>query len=255
MLKDHLRLTYFYKYIALILLLASGQMAFSNDTVRIENAWDERSVEFRHPSDPEIDAYKTNSDYKYDRFQNPESLWDIFKRWVWSFFRGNSVSEKIVKYILYGLAIITFVIIILVLFGIRIKGLFMFSRNAKNQHPNFAINTDNIHDTKLSEMLRMYIETGALREATRVMYLLVLRGLDDRHFIRWQTGKTNFDYYYELPNPELKQEFKKLVVAYEYVWYGEFPLSGSQFDEIRKQYEALSSTITNHRNGNGIKKA
>jgi len=238
----------------MMVCLLAGHRATAQDSAKVENAWDERAIEVRKAPDEVMEAYKKDKDYQYDRYENPESLWDRFWRWLWSFMPRGTLTNNVTTWILIALAAITLTFLVFVLFGIKIKSLFILSKNASSLHPEFALNGDDIHDTKLADMLRLYIETRALREATRVMYLLVLRELDKNGFIRWQKGKTNSDYCYELPSPEIKGEFKKMVLAYEYVWYGEFELSDHQFEEIQRQYDLFNRQIVRQTNKNGNKK-
>ena len=41
-----------------------------------EATTDTSEIVYRHPSAEKIEAYKQMSEYKYDRFEAPESLWD-----------------------------------------------------------------------------------------------------------------------------------------------------------------------------------
>lgn len=237
-----------------MICLLADHRATAQDSAKVENAWDERAIEVRKAPDEVMETYKKDKDYQYDRYENPESLWDRFLRWLWSLFPRGSMTSRVTNWILIALAAITLTFLVFILFGIKIKSLFILSKNASSLHPEFALHGDDIHDSKLADMLRLYIETRALREATRVMYLLVLRELDKNGFIRWQKGKTNSDYSYELNNQIIKVEFKKMVVAYEYVWYGEFALSDHQFDEIQRQYDLFNRQIVQQTNQNGNKK-
>ena len=204
---------------------------------------DQRALEVRQPSPEVVETYKNDSDYEYDRYRQKESLWSIFLRWLFQNVAGGILSYTAVKVILIILAAVVFVIIALKLMGIEIKSLFLPTR--KTYHlATHDMADDNIHDPSLGDALQSYIQHGRLREATRVMYLMVLQSFDKQKLIKWKPGKTNFDYYYELPHANLKQEFKKLVLTYEYVWYGEFPLTHEQFADVQKQFEQLHSRNT-----------
>jgi hypothetical protein len=251
---NHLAPRHLITLLLIIVCTFASQRANAQDSAKVVNAWDERSVEVRKAPDQVMEGYKKDADYRYDRYQNPESLWDRFLQWLWSLVPHGKVTSNITNWVLIILAAITLTFLVFVLFGIKIKSLFILSKNANSLHPEFALNGDDIHDSKLTDLLRLYIETRALRQATRVMYLLVLRELDKNGFIRWQKGKTNSDYCYELPNPDIKGEFKKMVLAYEYVWYGEFELSDHQFEEIQRQYDLFNRQIVHQSTQYGNKK-
>lgn len=76
------------------------------------------------------------------------------------------------------------------------------------------------------------------RLALRLRFLHVLQGLARQGRIGWQPHKTNHDYLDELP-PAQRQAFAALMRPYEYVWYGEFPLSAEQYQRLARQCEAF----------------
>ncbi|MFT3737910.1 MAG: DUF4129 domain-containing protein [Breznakibacter sp.] len=232
------------KYFAIVALISGqpllGQEKVPGNVVR----YDARQVEVRKPEPGVVESYKNNRDYEYDRYRNNESLWDMFLRWLFQNFRIGFIPVAMVKYIFIFMAAVVFVLITLKLLGIGIKGLFIPTRHTYTLATNDMAD-DNIHVSNLADALHKHTQAGRLREATRIMYLMVLQNLDRLKLIKWQPGKTNFDYYYELPDQNLKLEFKKLVLAYEYVWYGEFPPNNDQFAEIQKQFARLHSANLN----------
>lgn len=76
------------------------------------------------------------------------------------------------------------------------------------------------------------------RLALRLRFLQVLQGLTRQGKIDWQPHKTNHDYLDELP-PAQRQAFAALMRPYEFVWYGEFPLSAEQYQRLTRQFEAF----------------
>jgi len=76
------------------------------------------------------------------------------------------------------------------------------------------------------------------RLALRLRFLKVLQTLTQQGGIDWQPHKTNHDYLDELP-PAQRRAFADLVRPYEFVWYGEFPLSAEQYQRLTRQFEAF----------------
>ncbi len=80
------------------------------------------------------------------------------------------------------------------------------------------------------------------RMAVRYLFLQTLQQLKDQNLVEFARDKTNSRYAREIPQP-LRNDFSKLVLAYEYVWYGNFAVSRDQFDIIQKQFSSFFHKI------------
>ena len=207
--------------------------------------WDNSKVDLRIPDQDTIDYYKSLQVYQFEQEKKPESLWDKFMRWLSELFANSDSEINWVNVTLISLAVITFTIIVVFLSGVRIRGIFALSRNVKSADIGFTAHTDDIHDTKLDELLRTYIESQTWREATRILYLIFLRELHDKTIIKWDIYKTNRDYFYEIESDQLKQDFHQIVIHYEYVWYGQFQINENTFNLMQNR---VNSTISNLKN-------
>jgi hypothetical protein len=206
-------------------------------------AWDRSKVEYRHPSAVKMEAYRQESRYIYDRLQKPDSWWDQVKRWIWSKFTDSGFNPKILVYLFMGIAVCVFLFVVLMLLGIRPSGLFIFKRNERLTHLNFKQGVEDIYGEDLDQMLNSCIRHGAYREAIRLLYLLSIRQLDQLSWIEWKPWKTNRDYYYELKGARHKEEFKRLVLNYEYIWYGQFHIDQSKFEMIKDEFDSFKSVV------------
>lgn len=105
---------------------------------------------------------------------------------------------------------------------------------------------ENIHELDFAEQLRLAEEAGNRRLAVRLGYLALLKQLSDRDLIAWQPDKTNRTYVGELASqrPALRPPFAELTRQFEYVWYGELPLSPAQYAEVRAGQLDLGKKLT-----------
>lgn len=86
------------------------------------------------------------------------------------------------------------------------------------------------------------VHEGNYRLAIRYHFIKALQLLRDKNFIQYQADKTNSRYVYELP-AHLRSPFSKLVLPYEYAWYGHFEITGAQYESLRATYESFYQTI------------
>ena len=86
------------------------------------------------------------------------------------------------------------------------------------------------------------VHEGNYRLAIRYHFIKALQLLRDKNFIQYQADKTNSRYVYELPT-HLRSPFSKLVLPYEYAWYGHFEITALQYESLRATYESFYQTI------------
>ena len=92
------------------------------------------------------------------------------------------------------------------------------------------------------ELVHQSCRLGDYRMAVRYLFLKTLQQLSRQNLVEWAKEKTNTSYLVELPQ-QWRNDFKKLVYHYEYVWYGNFAVSKEQFETVQKQYTSFLQKI------------
>jgi hypothetical protein len=67
--------------------------------------------------------------------------------------------------------------------------------------------------------------------------------LSDKEYINWDISKTNSQYYQELQNPDLKNQFINLTYKFEYAWYGNLPINKQDFSVTQSQFSSFYQEI------------
>ena len=67
--------------------------------------------------------------------------------------------------------------------------------------------------------------------------------MSEKSIIDWNPEKTNSDYWYEIKIESLKNDFSYLSYLYNYIWYGEFEITESSFESMKKTFEATIQSI------------
>lgn len=113
----------------------------------------------------------------------------------------------------------------------------------KNKRVVATVNMEETHieEIDLAQLINENIASGNYRNAIRYLYLDSLKNLSSTDKIEWDFQKTNSDYYRELKDPILKKLFKKVSYLYDYVWYGEFDLNETSFNDARSHFESLKN--------------
>lgn len=80
-------------------------------------------------------------------------------------------------------------------------------------------------------LLQKAVADNDLQLAVRYSYMWLLQMLQESELIEYREDKTNFDYYKELQQTAYKQPFKQISRQYEYVHYGNYPLSAAAYNQ------------------------
>lgn len=142
-------------------------------------------------------------------------------------------SKDGVRMLIYALLIAFFLFIIYRV--IVVNNLYVFYRPKKNTATASETDAD-IEDENLDEKINKAIDQNEHRMAVRYMYLKALRLLNDRQWIRYHTQATNYEYVQQMSGHRMADEFRFLTRIYDYVWYGEFALTGEQFKLVHNNF-------------------
>lgn len=129
------------------------------------------------------------------------------------------------------LALIVFAIIYYI---IKNSGGFAFGKDRRKI--NYASDVEqlfedkeNIENNDFAKLIQKAKSENNFRLAIRYYFLWVLQSMFDKKLIDWNKDKTNFDYFSELGKSPISEDFFKNTHIYDYIWYGNFELSDSEF--------------------------
>lgn len=189
--------------------------------------------------------------YDYSRTKPRESLWNKMVRkleeWLASIF-SSANPRSIDEITLWGLKAIAVVIIGLVVYWLLKylmgkDGNWFFTKKNKELNPHAKTITENIHEIDLVQLITEYEQKPDYRYAIRYQYLHLLKIFTDKKILEWDPEKTNLDYINELSKPELKDAFKNVTYIFDYIWYGEFPVTQEDYLKYKNAYQKLKSAV------------
>jgi len=92
------------------------------------------------------------------------------------------------------------------------------------------------------KLIHQSCKLGDYRMAVRYLFLKNLARLADKEYLHLSADKTNYQYVQEI-RADKKNEFASLVLTYEYIWYGNFPLNQEAYTGIEKRYSSFFHKI------------
>ncbi|MET4080525.1 hypothetical protein ABIB40_000469 [Pedobacter sp. UYP30] len=203
---------------------------------------DSSNVKVQPFNKAKLEEYKQQRDFKYDTISPELSLWDRFWLWFWRKIGnliGDTVRNPISKYFFIGNGVAIVAFILYKVIGAEA----LFSKKSKETFLPYDVLSENIHEIDYKTALARLIEEGKYRLAVRLLYLQSLKKLSDNNKIDWRPEKTNYNYFMEINEPNLKSEFGQLTHQFDYIWYGDFPVDKLKFDPINQTFSHFNAQI------------
>lgn len=191
----------------------------------------------------------SGSSFDYEVQPVGKSMWARFMEWLSRLLNGSMLqdddgSTSTAGYFWYVIAII-------VILGVAYfiawailgkKGRWIFGRG-KKQISVYDVNAEDIHEMDFATLIQRTRMEGNYRLAVRYYYLWLLKKLSNKEIIAWHSDKTNSDYYYEIKDAALRDDFKYLSYVYDHSWYGEFPIDHLAYAKAEKAFQKTLNTL------------
>ncbi|TRO66726.1 DUF4129 domain-containing protein [Christiangramia sabulilitoris] len=199
-----------------------------------------------------IAGYRDQKEFEYLESVENDSWWTRFKRWV------SSKYHEFLNWLFGdydpGTALSFFInilpfILLLILSGLII---WLFSRlnpgakilsSPKESEVFLSEEEDLVRHEDLAALISIAVKEGSYRLAVRYYYLNELRKLDELHHITYEYQKTNKDYFDEIKNKGIRKHFSEITKLYEFIWYGSFAVSESDYRYIEKGFLRMEQVL------------
>lgn len=198
------------------------------------------------------DKYKDNDDFDYSEKPEEESLLQRILRAIARFFDNLFGSSKSGSgdglFLLWFFRILAVGLVLTAVYFIvrailKKEGVWIFGRSSKKISPLSEEEGQNIHEMDFNVLTATAVDQNDYRLAVRYYYLWLLKRLSARGIIDWNWDKTNTDYYYEIKDNNLRDDFKYLSYVYDYCWYGEFEIDSEAFSKAEKAFKKTLNSL------------
>lgn len=193
--------------------------------------------------------YKS-SEFQYEVKATEKGAWDRFLEAMKDFFKdlfglSDGVSSKAVDVTIniVSTLIILFVIYLIVKAILNKEGQWVFGKSTTKKIISDDDIERNLKLVDFEKLIKETIKSGDNRLTIRYYYLWILKRMSEKSIIDWNPEKTNTDYFYEIQNQKLKEDFSYVSYLYNYIWYGEFELDNNTFESAKKSFEQTLKSI------------
>lgn len=163
--------------------------------------------------------------------------------WNWDI----GINPTFLKVLSISLIVILLTFILVKLLGHRVG----FGK-LKQKKLSFSLEDveEHLEETDLERFKREALEKKDFKTAIRILYLMILKDLSLQGKIEWKREKTNSQYVREMRGKEGFREFRDLTRSFEYVWYGEAPISASDYQKLLPTFSNFLDVLEQQNNSN-----
>lgn len=216
-------------------LNAKKQIVFADSSeVKIQTIHQEYFESFRKDSDFDYGGEFSKADPNTLGYRISQLLRKLFKK-VSKFY---NLIPVLLQIILWGLVVFFLIILIT---KTKINRLFYSTRGIKD--PDFDVQETEENITDFDRAIQNEILNKQYRKAVRLLYLKIIRTLEQLELIKYSKEKTNIDYLRELHDNEIKTSFSSLTGIYNNVWYGQFNINEKQFQQYELNFAQFLKSI------------
>jgi len=102
---------------------------------------------------------------------------------------------------------------------------------------------ENLSIQNFAQLIQKAKAEGNYRKAIRFYYLWVLQKLADQKLIQYNKDKTDYEYYLELGQNPIREDFYQNTYIYDYVWYGKFEMNTQEFQLAESIFQRTLNRI------------
>lgn len=189
--------------------------------------------------------------YIYEEKAPVKSAWERFKEWMAEWLMRNfdmKDTQAALTFFDYAINTIAILLILLAIYLIvkailKKEGTWIFGSKTDVDIIRYDEIEKNLLLVDFEKLIKESIKSGEHRLSIRYYYLFLLKKLSEKNIIAWDAEKTNSDYLYEIKSPQLKANFEYLSYLYNYIWYGEFELTLTEFQKAKKAFDTTLQSI------------
>lgn len=213
---------------------------------------DETEIQVQKIEKEDLENYHNDSDFNYTQEKVDKTLLDRFFTWLRNGLRqileaifgvGNASGILYFIFNVLPYVILALLVLLLVRFFLRVNSRNVLANKQNSPLVQFTEEEQIIKSQNIKALISEAIKQKNFRLAIRYYYLLTLKTLSEKGLIEWEQQKTNNDYITEIKKDDLKSNFEKITLIYDYVWYGEFAIDATRFSTLQSAFELLNKNI------------
>lgn len=243
----------------MVYLMSLGICFAQQDSISSEKeiTYDQQNINPVEFNEETIATYKNEPSFNYERIPQ-ENWWTYFKTWVgklWGQFMewllGSYTASGILGFLirilpyLVAVGIFAFVVWLFV----KLNPAAAVLEQKRETRVGLSDDEEILEREDIAELMKKARQAENYRLAVRYYYLLILKNMRDLKLIDYQFQKTNEEYLSEIVSVSTKEQFKNITYIYDFIWYGDFPVTETDFRKVEKDFAQILLTLNTSSHG------
>ena len=213
---------------------------------------DDSQVEPLDLDESKIDEFKNDDEFNYQEIEAVDTVWNKFLRWLgemwdsfWRWLLGDYEPGGFIAFIIQLLPylIVAGIVFFVIWLFYKLNPGARFLKSKEKPEVFFTEEEEIIRSRNIQELIQKALEEKNYRLAIRYYYLLVLKKLTKAEIITYEFDKTNSEYVSEISSETISGQFSKVTILYDYIWYGSFDVTETDFGIAQKTFKRLVQQI------------
>ncbi|MFY0713178.1 DUF4129 domain-containing protein [Seonamhaeicola sp. NFXS20] len=238
-----------------IIFLAVGFLCYpktyNNAFVASDSLKVDTSTQISPRNFDDLNEIYTGEDYIYERTIESSGWWTRFKQWLSDFLKdlfnitNEGQASKATDIAIKIAGVIIFLLVIYFIFKaiMNKEGSWVFGKSSDKKIIPVTDIENNIHTTNFKKLIENAEKENNYRLAIRYYYLWLLKQLTQAEIIEYDVEKTNSDYQNEISQNQIKKEFAYTSYLYNYIWYGEFNVTPTEFNQAKHAFTKFLKSV------------
>ncbi|SER17408.1 hypothetical protein SAMN05444359_12676 [Neolewinella agarilytica] len=213
-----------------LLLISGGHTLAQNDKSPV-------FPEKRHQELMEEISFLPEDEEEKEEEEPPEPDWDF----NWDFNLSNTTTIIIFSILIAALGFLIY----------RMLGDVNMRKRTREEgdEDQEFIDLEDLEEEKLVatgvslSLLERAEEAGQFDVAVRLLYIQLLKELQDAGLIQYRRDYSNRDYQNQLLGKEVLTDFREVTIDYERYWYGKYAIEKLGYRLVQRKFNVLSSQI------------
>ncbi|MCA5005867.1 hypothetical protein [Sphingobacterium bovistauri] len=188
-----------------------------------------------------IGKYQTKEFEYVESISDKISVWGSIYDWINKFFKDLfpdiDANPGDWFYNLLGIGGAVFVVFLLYKFFFSGRQFLINPKEESvDEESTLAFVEKNLLDIDIHEYIKSAIDSTNYSLAIRYQQLLNIQLLAKKNIIAWDQTKTNMELMDQIKQEGVRQDFKRCSSLFDYVWFGDFEIDATKFEEITKEF-------------------
>lgn len=196
-------------------------------------------VEIKKVPQEKVESLQRSDDYWYANLppKEEEPVAEIKPR-------GKSLFDyEWFRNLLWILILCSFIAVVVWYLASSNISLFRKASKAIEEEAEDEVIPDDIFSINYDKEIRKAEEAANYRLAVRLWYLFTLKSLANRNLINYRAEKPNGDYVSALFQGRYYRDFFRLTRAFDYTWYGQFPLTEEDYKRMQAEFLNFKNSL------------